>query len=192
MEEQEVTRAITTISAVILGFCLGQISDWIKSTKALRKKEKSLRQLITLEIENNVLEIKHYWNKVLGSSDSWETEDGDFRFVQLAEEAANNPFPFLSTDVWKANLGEIASVYSVTELNKLWYFQKNLERLSSLYIFFSEAKDERNETNRFHDVNNGAGIGDIISMYDFSDSIREYAPEYKSLVEKIITFKCNV
>lgn len=185
MAEQDIVRAITTFGAVVLGFGLGQVSEWIKSKKASRKKEQSLRQLINLETENNVFEIKSYWNKIIGSYDSWESENGKFKFVQLAKAAASNPFPFLSTDVWKANLGEVASVYSESELNKLWHFQKKLERLSSLYIYFSEARDEKNETNRFH----GGSMGNIVSTYGFADSVRDHAPELKNIIEEIIKFE---
>jgi hypothetical protein len=191
MSEQDLVKTLITYGAVVLGFCLGQASEWVKSSKASSRKKKSLRKLISLEVENNVFEVKSYWDKLINNYESWDAKDGSFRFVQLAEAVSKNPFPFLSSDAWKANLSEISSVYEANELNQLWKFQRNLERLSALYLFFSEARDEKEVTNRFHDASHGVGIGNIISMYGFADSVRDHAPEFKRLIEEIIDFKCN-
>jgi len=113
-------QAMITLGAVVLGFTLGQFAEWLKSSNSEKKKAKSLQALIDLEVAKNISQVSAYWDKVLTSNDDLLDEDGDFKSVSLANFVATNPFPVLSLIAWRANLGEIASVYTVKEMEKLW------------------------------------------------------------------------
>ncbi len=192
VSNQEIIRALINIGAVILGFLLGQISDWVKTKRVNSMKKRSVRKLISLEVTQNIDRVESYWEKVLGSHEIWVGENKEFMYIQLAEAAAKNPFPLLLKDSWNANLNEITSAYSEEELEKIWNFHSDLERLSSLYVFFCEAVDEKKDTNRFHNATHGAGFGMIMSGLGFADSVRDHAPEFKQVVERIIKFEIKV
>tara|TARA_R110002167_G_scaffold245742_2_gene451134 strand:+ start:759 stop:1337 length:579 start_codon:yes stop_codon:yes gene_type:complete len=191
LTEQEIVRALITVGAVILGFLLGQFSDWQKTKKASSSKERSIKKLISLEIKLNISRVKNYWDKVLDSHETWETDDGGFMYTQLAEAAVKNPLPLLTSNAWKSNLGEIVAVYNETELEKLWDFQNKLERLYSLHSFFADAVNERRETRRFHDATHGSGAGMFISSFSFVGSVNNHAPEFKAIVDELLNFNSN-
>jgi len=110
MTEQEIVRALITAGAVVLGFVLGQVSEWVKTRKASHRKECSIKKLISLEVNQNISHVKYNWTKVIESHGTWETEDGKFMFTQLVKAAANTPFPMLSSNAWESNIGEIKRV----------------------------------------------------------------------------------
>ncbi|MDT7042625.1 hypothetical protein [Candidatus Nitronereus thalassa] len=191
MNEQEALRSFTTLGAVILGFLLSQISEWVKSKRKSDKKRLAIRSLIELETKNNISYISEFWQSILASKEKWNDEGGAFLYVQLAEQASRKPFPQLTTDAWKANLGEMPTVYSQVELEKLWKLQRNIERLLSLHYFFCEAREEKMETSRFYKGLNKSSVGMIFSQLGFTDSVLELAKEFKSLSETILLFNFN-
>lgn len=99
----EIFRSITTLGAVMLGFILGQASEWFKSRKKAKKQRSSVRQLIRLETTNNVSHLINFRNSILEKEESWALDDGTFMYVKLADQASRVPFPPI-TMLWK--LGE--------------------------------------------------------------------------------------
>ncbi len=74
-------------------------------------------------------------------------------------------------------------------MEKLWKLQRNIERFYSLHSFFSEAREEKKETNRFHQARHGSGgIGSMISSISFSESVRELSKEFEHLMKEIVEF----
>ena len=182
-------RSLTTLGAVVLGFVLGQTSEWFKSRRKARKQKNAVRRLIELETKNNVSLIQHLWNAILERRDSWNSEDGAFLYAQLADQASRVPFPPLTTDAWRANLGEVAAAYTESELEAMWKLQRKLERILSLHVFFCEAQSERRDSSRHsHVVHGSSAVGAIISGLGFSESVKEPAKEFKALIESVSAF----
>lgn len=190
VNDSEILRSITTLGAVFVGFILGQISEWIKSTKKSKKQKNSVRKLIELEIKNNIKHVENFWKWIIESDNEWKSEDGSFRYVKLADKATLTPFPPLTTAAWGANLNEVTKAYTEHELEAIWDFQRKLEHVRSLYNFFCESQNNRKEyrINSYASRHNPA-IGSLIGSINFSESVYESAKEFKILVEKIIEFK---
>ncbi|WP_423459469.1 hypothetical protein [Ottowia sp. VDI28] len=190
MSDLETMRSITTLGAVLLGFLLGQASEWFKSRRKAKKQKESVRRLIELETKNNVSLIQKFWNAILERKENWDSEDGSFLYAQLADQASRIPFPPLTTDAWRANLGEVAIAYTEPELEAMWKLQRELDRILSLHAFFCEAQNERRDASRFtHTAHGSSAMGAIISSFGFSDSVMEPAREFKKLIENISAFK---
>lgn len=190
MSDSEIMRSVTTLGAVLLGFLLGQTSEWFKSRRKAKKQRESIRRLIELETKNNVSLIQEFWNAILGKKESWGSEDGSFLYAQLADQASRVPFPPLTTDAWRANLGEVATAYTELELEAMWKLQRELDRIFSLHTFFCEAQNERRDASRFtHTMHGSSVMGAIISNFGFSDSVREPAREFKDLIASVSVFK---
>lgn len=190
MNDHMIVQSVTTLGAVVLGFVLGQVSEWIRYRSRTKAKRKAIRRIIELETRNNISHIQNFWNTILARKTSWTSEDGGFPHAQLAEEISRVPFPPLTTAAWAANLGDIASVYSQYELEAMWRHQRDLERLESYYIFFCEARHERQETNRFSQAMHGKSImGTMIGGIGFLESVKEPAKEFKQLIESVMAFQ---
>lgn len=190
MSDPETMRSLTTLGAVILGFLLGQTSEWFKSRRKAKKQKKAVRRLIELETKNNVSHIRHLWNAIQERKDNWHSDDGAFLYEQLADQASRVPFPPLTTDVWRANLGEVAAAYTEFELEEMWKLQRELERVYSLHAFFCEAQSERRDSSRHtHAVRGSSAIGAFVSSLGFYESVKEPAKEFKVLIENVLMFE---
>lgn len=190
MSDPETMRSVTTLGAVFLGFLLGQASEWFKLRRKAKKQRDSVRRLIELETKNNVYLIQKFRNAILEKKEIWNSEDGSFLYNQLAEQASRVPFPPLTTDAWRANLGEVAAAYTESELEAMWTLQRELKRILFLHNFFCEAQNERRDTIRFsHSVHGSPAVGAIMSGVGFYDSVREPAREFLDLIERVSAFK---
>lgn len=190
MSDPETMRSVTTLGAVVLGFLLGQTSEWFKSRTKANKQRKSVRRLIELETKNNVSHIQHFWNAILEKEERWNSEDGSFMYTQLADQASRVPFPPLTTDAWRANLGEVTAAYTEYELEAMWRLQRELERILSLHAFFCEARSERRDSSRFSPaVLGSSALGAITSGLGFAASVSEPAREFKALIESVSAFE---
>lgn len=189
MSEPETIRSVTTLGAVVLGFALGQTSEWFKSRRKAKKQKKAVRRLIELETKENVSRIGHFWNATLAKKEEWKSEDGEFLYGQLADQVSRIPFPPIAVDAWHANLGEVASAYTEHELVGMWRLQRDIERLQALYAFFCEAQSERRESSRFsHAVHGHPFIGSMVSGIGFAEAVKEPAKEFKELIEGVLAF----
>ena len=186
----EIFRSITTLGAVMLGFILGQTSEWFKSRRKAKKQRSSVRQLIRLETTNNVSHLINFRSSILEKEESWASDDGTFMYVKLADQASRVPFPPITMEAWRANLGEVASVYDETELERMWCLQRDLERLQALHLFFCEAQSERRTSSRHASSMHGHRVfGSMISGFGFSESVKEPAIEFKELMDRVAIFQ---
>jgi hypothetical protein len=185
MSDPEMTRSITTLGAVELGFALGQAAEWVKSWRKAKKQKKTVRRLIELETKNNLSHIQQFWKVVLERKEDWNAEDGEFLYGLLADQASRVPFPPLTTDAWQANLGEVASAYTESELEAMWKLQRDLKRIQSLHSVFCDAQSERQDSSRMLGY---SAMGAIISGSEFAEAVREPAKELKALTESVLAF----
>lgn len=187
MADIEMIRPITTLGAVVLGFALGQASDFIKVRRQAKKRRIGVRQLIALEASHNIVLVREFWDSILSNEETWETEDGEFSYVRLALHASQTPYPQIKAAAWHANLGEVVSTYGKEELEKIWRFQVDFERLYSLHAFFCQAGDERRDTKQFAYAAHGNPImGNLMGSIQFSGTVHEPAKEFKRLITQII------
>lgn len=184
----EVIRALTTLGGVVLGFALSQVAEWVKYGRRTESRRRSIRALIALEAGSNCSSIRHFWNAILARRQRWVGDNGAFEFVALAQVASTVPFPPLDVSAWQANLAEVASAYSESELERLWELHRALHRLQSLHCFFCEASNERKDSYKSARAEGHVGLAAMTSSLGFSDSVTGPAEQFKSLAEKVITF----
>ena len=184
----EVIRAITTLSAVVLGFALAQGSEWIKYQRRAASRRKAIRCLINLEASSNCASIRRFWAAMLARRSEWIGKDDAFPFVDLAQEASKVPFPPLDISAWEANLAEVASAYSEAELERMWRLQRSLHQLQSLHRFFCEASGERRESYRGACADGHSAVAMMSSGIGFTDSVANPAREFKALAEEVMAF----
>lgn len=189
MADTETLRTITTLGAVMLGFMLGQTSEWVKSKRKAKKQRISVRRLIQLETVNNISRLNRFMSSVLEKMSS-DSEDGEFMYVQFADQVSRIPFPPITTEAWRANLGEVASVYDESELERMWCFQRDLEQLHSLHLFFCEAQSERMAMERLATSEYGHGaLRSLIGGNRFANSVEEPAKIFKDLIDRLQSFQ---
>ncbi|WP_421910621.1 hypothetical protein [Marinobacter sp.] len=187
MSDIEMIRPLTTLGAVVLGFVLGQASDFIKVRRQAKRRRLGVRQLIALEAGHNIVLVRDFWQSILSNEETWETEDGEFPYVRLALHASQTLYPQINTGAWSANLGEVVSSYGKDELEKIWRFQVDLEKLCSLHDFFCRANDERRDTTQFsHAAYGNPMMGNLTGSIQFSGAVNEPAREFKKLITQII------
>lgn len=187
MPGTEMIRPITTLGAVVLGFALGQASDFIKVRRQAKKRRLGVRRLIALEAAHNIVLAREFWESILSNEETWETEDGKFSYARLALHASQTPYPQIKTAAWHANLSEVVSTYGEDELEKIWRFQVDLERLYSLHAFFCQASEERRDTKQFsHAAHRNPIMGNLVGHLQFNGAVHEPAREFKKLITQII------
>lgn len=178
MNNSELIRTISTLGAVLLGFALAQFADWIKSKKNAKKNKKAVRCLISLEVNSNIMYIRDFQKNIFEDT-SLIKPDGDFPYSALADRAARISFPPITVAAWQANLKEVATTYTETELEAIYSFQNKLARLNSLHLLFCEAQTKRQQTIR---------AGNMINNLNFAASTKEPSKEFKSLLDDITLF----
>ena len=103
--------ALSSLIGVILGFVLGQFADWFKSSRRLKRQQKSIRQIIFLEIEKDYRALSLFWEQIKTSAKVLDEMPADPAEDPIAYYIAKTPFPYLSTAVWDSNLTHISQVY---------------------------------------------------------------------------------
>ncbi|MEX0739040.1 MAG: hypothetical protein WD071_06845 [Pseudohongiella sp.] len=182
-------QAIITISAVLLGFVLGQLSDYFNARSLHRRKGESLRALIRIELEQNARELNLYWSSILDSMNGMHNDKNEFKYALMASEVSEAPFPQLYEDAWLSNLGDVPSYFDYQEIESIWSFYKKLGRLNSLYAYFVNANEDRKTTARDMNARGDVVIGTLMGNWDFTGSVSDHAKEFKTLIEDVIQGK---
>lgn len=134
--DAELLRTVTTLSAVILGFVLGQVAELFRTRRTSRKASAATRAIVELEIAQNRTMLSDYWHKVIASSYSpgalaelWGTHEAFDRLSVLrrqmevleqdsesagrhAESRNDMPLGILSTLVGSAHFANSAELFA--------------------------------------------------------------------------------
>jgi hypothetical protein len=96
-----------------------------------------------------------------------------------------------SADVWYSNLSDVPSFLELPTIERLWVFYKRVERLSSLYRFFSEKYKDSEAEAQHHNLLHGVGVGHLISGWGFANSVKKNSAEFKTILETVLEFHIN-
>jgi hypothetical protein len=124
--------ALSSLIGVILGFVLGQFADWFKSSRLVKRQQKSIRQIIFLEIQKDYRLLSLFWEQIKNSAKIVNEMPADPAEHPIAHYVAKAPFPYLSTAVWDSNLTHISQVYNPEEIKKIWDFYEAVLQLDNL------------------------------------------------------------
>lgn len=130
--DKTIISALSSLIGVILGFVLSQFADWFKSSRQFKKQQKSVRQIIFLEIEKDYRLLSLFWEQIKDSAKVLNEMPADLAEYPIAHYLAKTPFPYLSTAVWDSNLTKISQVYDSKEIKKIWDFYEALLQLDNL------------------------------------------------------------
>ncbi len=186
MSEQEVIRTTTTLLAVILGFLLSQVAEWLKGKGKSSRKQKSVRALIKLEQQENYKKINSLWRSVFHNNKELLSDDGDFLHGVLITKVAETPIFVIKKEAWLANMHYLASAFDEAQLETLWEFYIKLERIQALHVYFVESQNERQTAKRHYSAIHDNPILGALAAGSFSDSAYEHAEEFKELVEHMV------
>jgi hypothetical protein len=191
MMSPELSPYIGNLLAVVVGFLLAQVSEYLKRRKVEKATKASVRRLIRLEINSNIENLVKLNEAIQDYRGEWLNKEGEFQIVRYAQTVSRMPIPYLSSRAWEANLASVANAYSEEELQRIWEFHHDVERLVVLHKFFLQARDERKESKSRLNANKGF-VGDVISGIEFSENVRSHAPEYKKILEEIVEYQADV
>jgi len=59
---------LSSLVGVVLGFALSQFADWFKSIQSSKRQQKSIRQIIFLEIKKNYRLLNLFWKQIKKSA----------------------------------------------------------------------------------------------------------------------------
>ncbi|EJG1834132.1 hypothetical protein BKF97_RS23305 [Vibrio parahaemolyticus] len=186
MSEQEVIRTTTTLLAVILGFLLSQLAEWLKGRGKSSRKQKSVRALIKLEQKENYKKINSLWSSVFQNNRELFSDDGNFLYGTLITKVAETPTFVIKKEAWLANMHYLASAFDETQLEELWEFYINLERIQTLHVYFVDSQNEHQTAKRHYSAVHDNPIIGAIAAGGFSDSAYGHAEEFKELLERLV------
>jgi hypothetical protein len=111
-------KIIGSLVGVIVGFVLSQVATYMKESSVRKKERISIRNLILMELEQNINLLEDYWHDVSLSPDEDEPEENyTDRLVRRTKEI---PYPPLISIVWQSHIGRLAEVLENEELKSIW------------------------------------------------------------------------
>jgi citrate lyase beta subunit len=189
----------TTILGVILGFVLSKVGDYWRDSIQQKTIERKARSLIKLELNENKAALSEYWYRVKDRQDSWYSDDGEFLWGQMAQEAAAVPLPKFSKDCWLANLSNLPETHTEGEMVKLWREYKLANNITTLWQDLVKLNNERSQTAHHVEMQQstkgggGAGmLGHIVSSFGFAQNGIPAAQEFCFAVERFLGDKESI
>jgi len=162
MTENYIT-AIIGLAGVIIGFLLNGINTWYSK----RNQIKSIRILISNEIDANLRMLSILWNKMNKADDKGNKADNK---IVLARRFVSLPFPFWKQIMWYEQASILALALNENEIKKIQDIYNDLDTLKSIHshlLMYSE-KDEEN-SGKSTDL----GFGDIKFSINHSSNLFE-------------------
>lgn len=181
--DAELLRTVTTLSAVILGFVLGQVAELFRTRRTSRKASAATRAIVELEIAQNRTMLSDYWHKVIASCDSWRETDGAVSYIKLARAVIKFPFPPIGKSVWLASLGNLTSSYSPGALAELWGTHEAFDRLSVLRRQMEVLEQDSESAGRHAESRNDMPLGilsTLVGSAHFANSAELFAREFET------------
>ncbi len=186
--ESDTIRAITTLSAVVLGFLLSQLSEYFRRRRETKKQKENVRHLVQKEVRQNIELIRDFWTLIIDRLEDANSEKGAGQTSTLAKILGRSPLPHLSIHVWNSNLNEIPRTFSKDEIDRLWKFYQLLLEIEQRKVFFDKANESRVQSIQHARATRGAASG-FISEQGFWEQIKQHVSVFESMINEIISFE---
>jgi hypothetical protein len=101
---------IIGFGGVLLGFILSEISTWMRERKSEQQQAEATRTLLSLEIEQNLVLLRSFWERVSKAKEGKEDEEEITLLITSA--IADRPLPSWSHRAWESQMGVLPQAIS--------------------------------------------------------------------------------
>jgi hypothetical protein len=115
------------ILGVILGFGLGEFSAYRREKQVQKKLIRSVRTMVSLEIEENLRLLWQFWESVRDLPDD---VDGDA--LVYSQMLIRAPLPGWSHTAWESQMPSLAVALAAREIRHVHIHHNRLERLTAI------------------------------------------------------------
>ena len=107
-----------SLIGVVVGFFLSQLANYMRDSSIKKRERRSIRNLLSMELEQNLNLLKDYWHDVSLEPD--EDESDENHTVRLVRRSKEIPYPPLLSDAWRSHIGRLSEVLDENELKDVW------------------------------------------------------------------------
>ena len=182
MNDTETIRSLTTLVAVVLGFILGQIAEWLRSRKSGRKLIETTQTLVALELARNHSMLIDYWRRVASAYDPCHAENGVLNYIKVARAVIKFPFPPIGKNVWLASFNKLPLAYSPETLTELWSSYEAFEQLQMLYEQLESLERNSEDAGRYSESKGDWPTGilsQLVGSAHFSNRAEHLAQQFE-------------
>ena len=185
MDESKIADTLINIGCVLVGFLLSTGKEWFDKRSTQVEARKSLRCLVSLELQTALSTIELFWQQVLQKEERWRTVKGEINIHELGQTIAQLPFPKIATSVWQTSISQFPDAYSDTEIKELWGLYNDLFLLSNLQQHFSESLSDIRAVPQ--GTPRGSGITQsVFRQFAFTSRTGDNVEIFKSTTEGLI------
>lgn len=131
-EKRKMRQAMIVIIGVIIGVLLDEIFIGVREKRKEKKQSKSVRTLISLEIDQNLSSLTEFWNKLTNGISSLAFRD---QFVKMS-------IPNWSHNVWKSQTSFMPTALNEDEIKEIWNFHNQLNSITDIHTMLSYMKNK--------------------------------------------------
>jgi hypothetical protein len=179
-------EAIFTIIGTIIGFALSEVATAIRECRGEKRRTRSVKTLLKLEMTLNLQGLRDFWTKVSTLPEAQEDLDSQKR--ALARQLIEEPIPQFERGAFESQLSHLASALEEHEVLQVLQFYDRLRRLESIRAEFIESLSEQQQ--ELQAAAPGAAIGDSLTSglayYLLSRLFNEKAPRLWDEVELLV------
>lgn len=146
----EIWELLEVLVSVVAGFLLAVFGDYIRRRCEKAEKERSVRTLLSLEVDQNVSLLREVHQDIQAESTRYEdTLESD---KMGGYKAQGQPIQHLrrygrlsglSARVWKSQLDAIPDIYDRERTTQLYCFYADLREIQAAQVRFLEAGSSR-------------------------------------------------
>ena len=137
--------SILIVCGTIAGIFIGYSLTILKEKKAEKRQIKSIHDLISLEIDQNIVSLQNFWDKLNKEAINYEKGEEKVMKRQLAKKLANWPLNKWIDTTWKNQNILMPIAFDSDEIREIGDFYNQLEMLNSIRLSLSYLKAETNE-----------------------------------------------
>ena len=140
--DKEIVKLIISPVAILLGVVMGFLLNFLRDSyehKLTRKEERnSVRTLIKLEIQQNIDELRIFWNQSNEMDDS--ILDPKEKISIKVRNLSKTPIPFWSYLAWESQMSKIPIVFKSEEIVQLQSVYKKFRQTSNILNLLPDRK----------------------------------------------------
>lgn len=135
-------EVVYTLLGIVFGFALDEIATFLRDKRAQERQVRSVRAIVSLEIDNNLDLAKYFWSKF----SQYEAESDDLSQTKrsLARIFVNQALPTWQRDAFISQMQFLPIALSEAEILQVFHFYDRLNRLEAIRTNLTDALSEQN------------------------------------------------
>lgn len=186
------------IIGLFIGFILTETGNWIHEKSKEKKQSKSVRTIISLEIEQNLSLLKDFWSKLKPivqekQKNNIDNELEEAERKKLIASEFSNKFIEMPKLNWNhkfvdSQLSFMSLAFNKDEINKIMNFHSKLDAIAEIQkklSFIKNKADEKGYT-RASQIKSADIVGPLVASYTSNSTFIKKAPELWGECERIV------